>query len=206
MSIKHRKYSSYNEYLKHQSKKLDIGVKNKINKFMPEYFLNNVRSFEKRISKFKKDISNGKVLCLGARTGAEVVAFRNLGFEDSIGLDINPGKNNKYVIKGDFHNMEFSNDIFDIIYCNCIDHAWDLKKLSKEVDRISKKESFLLLEVDHLINKKDKERKKLLVRESKYESVMWSNFEEIEKEFKEFKFVKSFPSANPCFLAIIFKK
>jgi len=206
MSINRRKYKGYKEYLKHQSKKMDIGVKKKINKFMPEYFSNNVRSFEKRIGKFKKYIKTGQVLCLGARTGAEVVAFRNLGFKDTIGIDINPGENNEYVIKGDFHNMKFKNNSFDIVYCNCIDHSWDLRKLSKEIFRVSKDDAFLLLEIDHLVKKSKKERKSLLKRDSKYESVMWDDFDDIKNELKEFKFVKDFISAHPAFLSVIFKK
>ena len=207
MSIENRKYESYKQYLKHQSKKLDLGVKKKIKKFMPHYFSNVVISFEKRISKFKKYLNDGdKVLCLGARTGAEVAAFRNLGFRESIGVDINPGKNNKYVIKGDFHNMKFEDNSFDAVYTNSIDHAWDLRKLSKEIHRVSKDDSILILEIDHLLKKNKEERKKLLKKKSKYESVMWDTFNDIKKQFKEFKFITKFVSAQEFFLVAVFKK
>ena len=206
MSIKHRKYDNYDEYLKHQARKLDIGIEKKIKKFMPEYFSKNVQSFEARIGKFKKYIKGDEVLCLGARGGAEVAAFRNLGSKDAIGIDINPGKDNKYVIKGDFHNMEFEDSRFDVIYCNSIDHAWDLRKLSKEIDRVMKDDSFLLLEIDHLINKDQADRDDWIDRDSKYESILCGNLKDIKDQFREFKFVKKFISANPSFLAVVFKK
>ena len=71
------------------------------------------------------------------------------------------GKNNFYVIKGDFHNTGFSNNEFDIVYCNCIDHAWGLPNISKEVNRILKAKGFFVLEIDHLIGSKEKRKKKI---------------------------------------------
>ena len=205
MSIFYRKYKSYDKYLKHQSKKLNIGISKKIKKFMPEYFFNNVRSFNNRIKGFEKYIKKGNILCLGARTGAEVVAFIELGFKNTIGIDINPGKNNKYVIKGDFHNMDFKNNSFDTIYSNCIDHAWNLRKLSKEVYRILKDDGILILEIDHLLNKNIKKRQELIKKQSKYESIMWENFNDIKKEFKEFVTISKFVSIYDIFLVVILK-
>ncbi len=206
MSIKRRKYKDYESYLNHQSLKLKIGVKKKIKKFMPESFLDNVRRFEKRINGFNLYIKPGKVLCIGARTGAEVMAFRNLGFKDSIGIDINPGKDNQYVIQGDFHNMEFEDNTFDTIYCNCIDHAWDLRQLSKEIFRVLKKNSILILEIDHLLKKGKNERNELLKKNSKYESIMWGNFKDIEKGFKEFKLITKFTSVYHILLVAVFER
>ena len=206
MSVNYRKYQNYKKYLKHQAKKFDVGFSKKIKKFMPEHFPNSVKSFEKRTNGFKEYVKQGKVLCLGARTGAEVVAFRNLGFPDTIGIDINPGKNNKYVVKGDFHNMIFEDNSFDTVYSNCIDHAWDLRELSKEIYRVSNKKSILILEIDHLLKKTKDERKKLLKKDSKYESIMWGDFNDIEKGFKEFKLVTKFVSVYNIFLVAVFER
>lgn len=205
MSIFYRKYNSYEDYLKHQSLKMEIGLNKKVKKLLPEYFKNQVKSFEERIKKFKNEIKGEKVICLGARTGAEVAAFRNLGFVDSIGIDLNPGPDNKYVIKGDFHNIEFDDNSFDIVYCNCIDHAWGLDKLSMEIRRILKNNGYLVLEIDHLLKKSKKDRKELIKKKSKYESVMWSNFEDIKKEFNKFELIKSFEGAYDIFLVAIFR-
>ncbi len=206
MTISNRRYKNYDKYLKHQAKKFDVGFSKRIKKFMPEHFLNSVKSFEKRTNGFKNYIKQGKILCLGARTGAEVVAFRNLGFPYTIGIDINPGKNNKYVIKGDFHNMSFEDNSFNTVYSNCIDHAWDLRKLSKEIYRVSDKRACLILEIDHLLKKTKKERKKLLKRDSKYESIMWDDFKDIENGFKEFKLITKFTSIYNIFLVVVFER
>lgn len=204
--MNYRQYKNYDKYLKHQAKKFDIGFSKKIKKFIPKYFPNNVRSFEKRINGFKDYVRHGKILCLGARTGAEVEAFRNLGFPYSIGIDINPGPNNEYVVKGDFHNMDFEDNSFDTIYSNCIDHAWNLRKLSKEIYRVSNKKARLILEIDHLLKKTKNERKKLLKKNSKYESIMWDDFRDIENGFKEFKLITKFTSAYDIFLVVVFER
>jgi SAM-dependent methyltransferase len=205
MSLLKRKYKSYKDYLHHQSRKLDTGIRKKVKKFMPEHFSKSVNSFEKRIRKFKDQVDDGKILCLGARLGAEVVAFRNLGFLDTIGIDINPGKNNKYVIKGDFHNMEFDDKSIDIIYCNCIDHCWDLGLLSKEMDRILRDSGKLVLEIDHLTKNKKRNRD-WIERYSKYESVLYDGIKDIEKGLKDFKIIFKSDSAHPKLKIVIFKK
>jgi len=206
MSIMRREYDNYDSYLKHQAAKLTIGVKKKIKKFMPEYFEKNMQAFKKRIGGFQKYVKQGKILCLGARTGAEVAAFKNLGFEDSIGIDLNPGKHNKYVVKGDFHHMPFNDSDFSTVYCNCIDHAWNLKALSKETGRVLQDNGVLILEIDHLLNKNKKRRKELLKKPSKYESVLWGDFKDIEKQFEEFKLITKFVSVYEIFLVAVFEK
>ena len=206
MSIYKRDYKDYNKYLKHQSKKLDIGMGKKIKKFMPERVKDEASSFKKRINGFIRYIKGNDVLCLGARLGGEVLAFRELGFKNSIGIDINPGPDNEYVIKGDFHDMPFKNNSFDIVYSNSIDHAWSLRKLSKEINRVLRKDGILVLEIDHLLKKKEKERKELLKKPSKYESIMWDNFKDIKNAFKEFEFERKFIGKYDIFLVVIFKK
>ena len=205
MTIKRRKYNSYDKYLKHQGEKLEIGLKKKIEKFMPSHFDKDVRSFRNRFEVFK-DYIEGSVLCLGARLGCEVKALIDMGFKNSIGIDINPGDNNKFVIKGDFHHMEFDSNSYDTIYTNAIDHAWDLKLLSKEIFRVLKPGGKLILEIDHLLKKNEKDRFKLLKKDSKYESVLWSNIEDIKEEFKQFKFVYKCLSAYSVLLVVIFEK
>ena len=47
------------------------------------------------------------VLCLAARIGTEVKAFLDLGCF-AIGIDLNPGTDNRYVVHGDFHDLQFA--------------------------------------------------------------------------------------------------
>ena len=61
----------------------------------------------------KKGIVGCSVLCLGARLGGEVRAFTAMGAL-SIGIDLNPGPNNAYVLPGDFHHLQFAQSVFDV--------------------------------------------------------------------------------------------
>lgn len=87
------------------------------------------------------------ILCLAARRGEEVIAWRNLGFSDAIGLDLNPGPDNPYVVIGDFHDIGYPNESVDIVYCNSLDHAFDLDKIAAEVSRILKPGGIFLLDI-----------------------------------------------------------
>lgn len=192
MTIRYRKYDSYEEYIKHQSKKIDNLLKKKnkwSQKVRPECFSKQVRRFIPRIENFIEYMKKGKIICLGARTGIEVVAFRKMGFEDTIGIDLNPGKNNKYVIKGDFHSTNFNDNKFDNVYCNCIDHILDIDKFVKEIHRILINKGRVMLEISHVLDFKEERRIKLIKVSSKkkYESFACDDFKDIEKRFKKFK-------------------
>jgi len=179
VSIKKRKYKSYKQYLAHQSSKLSIGVSKNIDKFKNGKFDLRVKFFKRRLKEMKKYMVGPKVLCLGARLGEEVVAWRQLGFPETIGIDINPGLNNEYVIKDDFHNMSFESESFNAAYTNSLDHVWDLRDLSKEISRILVPGGRLILEIFH--NKKGQQ--KVVKSDSKYESIMWKRPSEVKSYF-----------------------
>ena len=90
--------------------------------------------------KFKQIVENYKIkpcktLCLGARVGQEVVAFKKLDF-DAIGIDLVEHLPN--VIKGDIHNLEFDKKTFGCVFTNIYDHSLYPEKFSKEIDRVLK--------------------------------------------------------------------
>ncbi len=82
------------------------------------------------------------ILCLGARNGGEVMAFRKLGFLNTIGVDLYPIQNvcikEQVVFKGDFHNLDFESNSFNILFSNSIDHIYDPELFLKECDRVLK--------------------------------------------------------------------
>ena len=83
MTVHKREYKDYNEYLNKQSAKLNYLLSKKnywSQRVRPECFHKTRRKFIKRLKKISKYIKGNRVLCLGARTGAEVSAFRKLGF------------------------------------------------------------------------------------------------------------------------------
>ena len=85
-------------------------------------------------------------LCLGARSGAEVKALIDLG-NKAIGIDLEPGTKNEYVQKGDFHNLQFKDQEFDVVYTNAFDHVFDLDKALQEISRVLKDDGYFILEI-----------------------------------------------------------
>lgn len=194
MTIFYRKYSNYEDYINHQSSKIEKALKKKTKssqKVRPECFDKRVRFFISHLKPFCfYMIENDRILCLGARHGAEVKAFVRLGFKDSIGIDLNPVLKNKYVIKGDFHYMLFEDNSFSNVFTNSLDHIFDIRKLSQEIHRILKDKGRLVLEISHFLDFEEKNRIKTVEDDDCYETFCCSDFVDITNGFKEFKLLK----------------
>lgn len=187
MSLYKRRYENYKHYVDHQKEKLDRELDS-----IRRRTEGAIVKFLVRFEMFSDKIHGKKVLCLGARLGEEVQAFIGLGHTESIGIDLNPGPDNEYVVKGDFHKMLFEGNQFDAVYCNSLDHARDLGKISRESARVLKSNGILILDVPFV--RKDRRynyekniiRWKLLKKENKYESLLWDTLDDVLIEFKEF--------------------
>lgn len=129
LGINKRNYENYEAYLSHQSEKLG----KKIDQII-EYDLEYESIVKERYESFF-DFSQKSVLCLAARLGGEVRAFKSLGAL-ALGIDIEPGENNKHVLSGDFHNIQFPDNIFNFAFSNAIDHVYDLEKFLIEIKRV----------------------------------------------------------------------
>lgn len=125
-----RRYASYTEYVQHQASKLDT-VADTLRRDEPRDFALFVNGF-KGCTPLAEARS---VLCLGARLGTEVKALHSLGYF-AIGVDLNPGPDNRHVLPGDFHNLVFPDNSVDAIYTNALDHVYDLNKVVGEVKRV----------------------------------------------------------------------
>ena len=136
-----RKYSSYSEYVDHQVDKLD-----RIKHRLHETELADESRFRKDFEQCQALKNVQSVLCLGARLGTEVKALRNLGYF-AIGIDLNPGKDNPYVLTGDFHQLEFPDNSVDAVYTNSMDHAYELAKVLSEVRRVLKPEGLFIADI-----------------------------------------------------------
>ena len=64
---------------------------------------------------------NAKILCVGARTGEEVLALRMMGYKNAVGIDLVPCDD--LVVSGDMHDMPFGDGEFELLYTNVIDHS-----------------------------------------------------------------------------------
>lgn len=135
-----REMASYETYLQLQRSKLQYldlgGHETRFRKALGE-----------RMGEFEFVERGARVLCLGARLGGEVAAFRDLGCF-AIGVDLNPGIDNPWVLYGDFHKLEYPDQCLDIVYSNSLDHCLEPAKVLSEVKRLLRPGAHLIVEAD----------------------------------------------------------
>ena len=136
-------YKSYEDYLNFQKQKTLDPRRQKKWKTI---------EWRKKIDIFKKvfleqeklnwsSFKNG--LCLGSRTGQEVVAFKELGVNEALGIDIVPFE--PYTVLGDIHDLNYKDESFDILFTNIFDHSINPKKFISEMQRVCQKGGYILL-------------------------------------------------------------
>ena len=146
-SIIYRDYADYDEYLTHQKTKWDEILKVKggfEKKVILDYRIRFFSRFRFLSRLLKPDAT---ILCLGARQGTEVEVLRDIGFPNAYGIDLNPGSDNHFVRKGDFMHLEEADQSLDLIYSNCVDHAFDLDGFFREQARKLKKNGLALYDL-----------------------------------------------------------
>lgn len=137
--LEQRQYSSYRQYLEHQGSKLK-------HLELSCYEADFQRILKVRLAGMTLLRPGSRALCLGARRGAEVRAFRDCGCL-AIGLDLNPGPNNPDVLSGDFHAIPFLASSVDVVYSNSLDHLFQVDRVIDEVRRVLRVGGALILEV-----------------------------------------------------------
>ena len=145
--IIYRDYTDYEEYVVHQSVKLDEMLKiggGFSNATIKEYRLKFYRRFRELKRILDKDAD---ILCLGARQGTEVEVLRDLGFARSTGIDLNPGPRNNLVLKGNFLKLDSPSNSIDLVYSNAIDHALNLEEFFLEHARVIKPNGYALYDI-----------------------------------------------------------
>jgi SAM-dependent methyltransferase len=158
-----RRYESYGDYLEHQRAKLET---HEFGQYDQEFR----EALRERLSSLEFDWQGRSVLCLGARIGSEVKAFLDLG-AFAVGLDLNPGKENRYVLQGDFHDLPYAPNSIDVVYTNSLDHAFDLNRLAKEVLKVLKPNGLFLVEAVHGRDQG--------ITPGFFESFFWKNIDEL---------------------------
>jgi hypothetical protein len=145
--ILYRNYVDYVEYTTHQQQKFDEILKLQggfSNQVITEYRLKFYRRF-KHLSKLLPQTAC--IICAGARQGTEVEVLRDLGFKNAYGIDLNPGPNNPWVQFGDFIHMNNMTSSVDLIYTNCVDHAFNLTDFLAEHRRVIQPDGYVLYDV-----------------------------------------------------------
>jgi ubiquinone/menaquinone biosynthesis C-methylase UbiE len=168
-----KKYGSYEEYVIHQKAKLKT--------LKPEWLEHHDSVYRKELSGriASMDLKGRSVLCLGARTGGEVRAFAEAG-AFAVGIDLEPGKNNPWVLPGDFHNIQFPNNSVQIVFTNSLDHALVFEKVVGEIYRVLKPLGIFICE----IVKGTAEG----VEAKEYETTVWDTADEVIPYFTEKRF------------------
>lgn len=157
----------YGEYLKHQARSSDVQT----DFAMLDYYEGRYQlELGDRLGRSGLICPGMSVLCLAARLGAEVKAFINCGCF-AVGLDLNPGKGNKYVLHGDFHQIQFANDSVDVIFTNAVDHVFNLSIFISEILRVLKPDGLLIMEL--LKGRADG------VLPAEYESLSWETLDDL---------------------------
>jgi len=144
-------YRSYAEYLKHQTEKtLDP---QKREKWLGEEWQIKYQAFLDLFNKHSRFVRPGlSAVCLGARTGQEVKALRDLGLE-ARGFDLVPCE--PYVEQGDVHHLALADSSTDFVFSNIFDHCLYPEVFISEIERILKSggHALLLLQVGKPIRK-----------------------------------------------------
>ena len=163
-----RSYDSYEDYLEHQKAKLET---HEFGQYDDEFR----RALGERLTTLDLDWSGRTVLCLAARIGTEVKAFLDLGCF-AIGIDLNPGEENRYVVHGDFHDLQYAPGSVDVVYTNSLDHAFDIDRIAKEVVKVLKPSGLLIVEASK--GRDDG------VNPGFFESFFWKNLDELIHVFE----------------------
>jgi len=76
-----------------------------------------------------------------------VEVLHDLGFKNAYGIDLNPGPDNELVRIGDFMHLENTDSSLDMIYCNSLDHAFNLESFFSEHARVIKPDGYVLYDI-----------------------------------------------------------
>ncbi|MBD2002381.1 MULTISPECIES: methyltransferase domain-containing protein [Cyanophyceae] len=167
--LTYRDYENYDEYITHQKQKFEEIIKitgGFSNQVIWEWRL----KFYRRFRLLTQILPNTAcIVCAGARQGTEVEVLRDLGFRNAYGIDLNPGSENPLVKIGDFLHMDNATSSVDLIYTNCVDHAWNLEELFSEHARVIKQDGYVLYDLS--MDMKD--------GGGPFEAVAWESEEEL---------------------------
>ena len=161
-----RHYPDYETYLAHQATKFG-GLRWKTVQKHDRRFYEELSA---RLGALPIDFRGSSVLCLAARQGSEVRAFIDRG-AFAVGIDLNPGPRNRWVVVGDFHDLQFADASLDYVYTNSLDHAFDLNRIMKEVRRVLKPTGRLIVEANMAGGEG--------AARGAFESLVWANTNEL---------------------------
>jgi SAM-dependent methyltransferase len=181
--IRYKKFKDYDAYVEKQGGKITY----KLDHIVAN---NNARmkGFIKQFGPLVPFLRFGKTLCLGARTGCEVRAFRSLGFKDSIGIDLHPVGD--LVVQGDWHRIRFPVNDFSNVYCNALDHCFDYPRLINEIRRVLEPGGIFYFQVmlKMALSRVTEMSVEDRMASRAYDAMFWDTEEDLIKPLQDFNF------------------
>lgn len=171
------KINNYNNYVEYVKKQLEkTSDKRRQKKWLGEEWRLKIDIF-KKLFEVNSEIINksNKCICLGSRTGQEVVALKELGIDNTIGIDLH--KFEPYTIQGDIHNINFEDNSFDLEFSNIFDHSLYPEKFVEEIYRTLKPKGYVILHFQFGI------------RQDKYTETIIKDKNILRKLFNKFTFI-----------------
>jgi SAM-dependent methyltransferase len=140
--MKLKTYTSYDDYLKHQ--------REKTRKTRDRESRNYAANIERFTGVFnwwfdQFHISPSRAVCIGARSGAEVEALRNMGV-DAVGYDL--VESPPLVLLGDAHELPCPDVHYDFVFTNVFDHSAKPQAFAAEVERVCKPGGNILMQLE----------------------------------------------------------
>lgn len=179
--LQFRVYRDYADYVRHQSEKL---ARLDLIRYSQQFRA----AFSERLKQLEFLAVGATVLCLGARNGVECECFIELGCV-TIGIDLNPGASNRYVVSGDFHQIQYASASFDVVFTNALDHAFEIERVLAECRRVLKPGGLFIAEV--VRGSKDEDGRDA----GAYESCWWNKSEVVIERIKRAGFIEKLRSS-----------
>lgn len=181
--FRRRVYASYEQYLAHQRSKLSRLDLSGYDRTYREVL-------RQRLAELDVVRPGTSVLCLAARLGTEVKAFIDLG-AFAVGVDLNPGSENRYVVHGDFHALPYADSSVSLVFNNSLDHVFDVDRVIGEIRRVLAPGGQLLLEVGRGTSEGG--------GPEFYESFAWSRVDQVVELFERhgFELQRRVPFSKP---------
>ena len=181
-----REYPDYDAYLAHQRTKFDAMREKSIRGHDERFY----SALTARLGALPFPLLGKTVLCLAARQGTEVRAFIDQG-AFAIGIDLNPGRENRFVVTGDFHNLQYADHSVRVVFTNSLDHAFDLPRILAEVRRVLANDGVFIAEVGRGTDSE--------FGRGFYEATSWGNLDELVSVFSKcgFQLIGRAPFEQP---------
>lgn len=128
-ALARREFADYDTYVREQG-----GKAHRLRDFLLEHLPKQTESFTRTFKAAAPHLKAGRVLCLGARTGAESLGATAAGFTGSVGIDLHPV--GPTVLRGDWHDLPFDAQSFENVYSNSLDHCLYLDRLAAQIKRV----------------------------------------------------------------------